>query len=393
MRVLFIPYQGGPISHGIPLLALKKRLRDASIQTAFLAPRPFHDELRRFGAELLDIDYSGFRTEMMAYGEFAPDVVVDDMSITTGYACALSGVPRVTVQRTGIFAGATPRNANHQHSLGLNIAQLPDVTFLSLPQPRTLSDLFRADIKIIPGIRLIEVLPAHLQNDPSYFYSGPLFLDDLLVVSKRPSGAEGSDPKQFESFKSLEAFFDANKDRRIVYVTVGTVASATKELLDCLKYLVSQGVAVVSSISLPGLSPAEQALYYHAMYLPLNFVCSKVDLAIHHCGSGTYHYPILHNLPSITVGTKCYDRDDVAVRLQELGGAIHLGATDEREDFFADFKDSIDRYFESAGVLRREMQKRLAALNKEVRETAEAFDFEALLHKATAHSKKARQSV
>lgn len=36
-------------------------------------------------------------------------------------------------------------------------------------------------MKIVPGIRSIELLPAHLQNDQTYVFSGPLLLEDFMM--------------------------------------------------------------------------------------------------------------------------------------------------------------------------------------------------------------------
>ena len=83
-------------------------------------------------------------------------MVVDDMSLSTGYATALAGVPRVTIQRTGLFPGSAPKNKTHQHSLKVvsrDVRDLPDVTFMGLPQPQTMFDLFKAVAYIVLSSR------------------------------------------------------------------------------------------------------------------------------------------------------------------------------------------------------------------------------------------------
>src|SRR5947209_20161858 len=170
MRVLFVPMAGGGPAHLIPLLALNKMLAgDPSFETAFLVPRTLHEYLGRFGVEVVDVDYrgwfrNGFRTEMLAYNRLSPAVVVDDTSISTAFASRLAKIPRVTIQRTGSFPLGTPRNKNHRHILRfVDLKKLPDVTFLGLRQPTSFADLFEAELKIVPGVRSIEVLPPQLQ--------------------------------------------------------------------------------------------------------------------------------------------------------------------------------------------------------------------------------------
>jgi hypothetical protein len=381
MKILFVPYQGGPISHGIPLLALDKRLDPAEATTAFLAPREAHKMLGYAGARVLDIDHYGFRTEIQAYGEFCPDVVVDDASITTAYASALARLPRVAIQRTGMFAGGQPRNPRHRHSLGLDIQTLPDVTMLGLPQPKVLADLFHANVKIIPSIESVEPLPAHLQADPSYNYAGPLLIDDYLMTDKSALDAQAAGGAG--QFESLQKFFAAHRDRKIVYATLGTVAQVTGPIRDALRHLLRNDVAVVSSIKVDDLDATSRERYFHASYLPLHFVCANVDLMIHHCGSGTYQYQLLHKLPAITIGTECYDRDDVAVRFQELGASIHLPSPREAETFFEDFKDAVASLLQSRSALRIAMERSLLRLFDEVERTASAFDFMDILEQAT----------
>ncbi len=61
--------------------------------------------------------------------------------------------------------------------------------------------------------------------------------------------------------------------------------------------------------------------------------CSHVDFMVHHCGSGTYSYQLMHQVPAIILGSRLYDRDEIAIRLNELGAACYLSA-DLEEGFF-----------------------------------------------------------
>lgn len=389
MRVLFVPLPG-VIAHTIPLLALNRRLSGSSVETAFLAPQNLHRPLAQLNVKVLPVNHlgineNGFRTEMKAYGRFSPDVVVDDASLSTGFATAVTGVPRVTIQRTGMFPGGRPRNNNHQFSMTVPRPEdVPDLSFLGLRQPQSYKDFFNADFKIVPGIRSIEVLPPNLQGDPTYFFSGPLLLEDYMV-GQTLSGSFDLDRTQ--NFTRLQNFLDAHRERKIVYLTFGTQAQATQPVYDCVRHLLDGGTAVVTSLDLGGLNAQQRKLFYYGRYLPMHFICSHSDLMVHQCGSGTYHYAILHNVPAVTVGTKCFDREDVALRLEELGASTHIPAPDECGDFAERFKRTIAQHFDESGQLMRERKERLKALKAEIDETSAAFDFEGLLRHATGATK------
>ena len=344
MKVLFVPMLQGGLSHLLPSLALNKMLANTSIETAFLVTGQQHAMLRERGVPILNIDHQGFRTEIPAYKKFAPDVVVDDASLTTGAATLFTGVPRIAIHRTGMFPGDVPRNKNHGHSMHLTPTDLRSgwkaLSYLGLPEPRVLADLFRAAYKIVPGIPSLEILPAALQNDPTYFFAGPLVMDDYLVGNICSGTKYGFTFDNSKNFAPLQKFFENNRDRKRVYVTFGTVAKPTQEVLDCLQFLMDNDFSIVSSIKLDNLSEAQQELYYHASYLPMHYVCQNVDVMVHHCGCGTYQYPVMHEVPSIVIGTQCHDRDDVGMRLEDLGAGKYLPGPRENENFVSDFKRS-----------------------------------------------------
>jgi hypothetical protein len=386
MKALFVPMLQGGLAHLLPLVALNKMLANTSVETAFLVPRQQHAILRQSGIKVLDIDHQGFRSEIPAYKKYAPDVVVDDASITTAAATLFTGVPRVAIQRTGMFPGDVPRNKKHGHSMAISKDDLKSkwagLASLGLPEPKAFSDLFHASYKIVPGIPSIEVLPTALQNDPTYFFSGPLVMDDYLVDNLGGGSKTGFSLSDCKNFAPLQKFFEHNRGRRRIYVTFGTVARPTQEVHDCLQFLMDNGIAVVSSIKLDNLNEAQRELYYYATYLPMHYVCANVDLMVHHCGCGTYQYPLMHEVPSIIVGTQCHDRDDVGMRLDELGTSIYLPGPGENENFVGDFKRAIEQYFEESGSLIAEKKTNLAALNQEVERTVRDFDLECVLERA-----------
>ncbi|HEX5085924.1 MAG TPA: nucleotide disphospho-sugar-binding domain-containing protein [Blastocatellia bacterium] len=362
-------------------------LDKAAYKTAFLLPRSKRHLAAKFGLDSIDIDYlynqHSFRTELRAYGLFSPDVVIDDTNPVTGLTTALVKLPRVTIQRTGLFPGGAPCDPNYEFSLKFDMTQIPNMAFMGLPQPRTFSDFFSANCKIVPGIPSIEQLPPSLSYDPTYFFSGPLLLEDYMMeqVIDLPARADGA-PGDEGNYAALERFFAEHAQRRRIYITLGTVARVGPQILSCMRRLIRQRTAVVTSVELEGLSAEERKYYFYAAYLPMNYVCKNVDMMIHQCGSGTYHYPIIHKLPTITIGTRTYDRDGVARRLQELGVSTHLKAPEERPDFEEAFQEAIERYYELDCALVAETRQRMDALNEEISRTRAAFNLEAVLQKA-----------
>jgi hypothetical protein len=67
-------------------------------------------------------------------------------------------------------------------------------------------------------------------------------------------------------------------------------------------------------------------------------------LIIHQCGSGIYHYPILHQKPTITIGTQCYDREAVALRLQQLQLSAHVPSSRDNIAYMDIFKSHIEAF-------------------------------------------------
>lgn len=394
MKVLFVPLP--EISHIIPLLSLWRRLRGTAIESAFLVARRQHELVRRLGAEVLDLDHvHSFDVEMEAYRRFAPDVVVDDGCLSTWYATQRAGLPRVTLQRTGMFPGAAPRDPRHRHSMGtdiMDILAVADLASAGLPLARTLSDLFAATIHIVPGAPSVEVLPPGLREDDSYRFSGPLHFDDVYIES-RADFASPWERREPGAYGALARFFEVNRGRRTAFVTLGTVEQPGAPIYEGIRRLLDRGLAVVASFAVPELAEGQREAFFHAFYLPMGYVCSRCDLMIHHCGSGTYHYPILHGLPAVTVGTECHDRDDIAVRLQELGVSLHIDLPHTDLRFPDALAEAVGRIVDTSEGSREERQARsraLLTLKDEVEQTSAAFDFPAILEEAVARFRSGR---
>lgn len=397
MRVLFVPH---PMpSHFFPLVALERTLGDG-VESAFLLPEALHRLGQAIGVGVLDVDRDFERRflspELRAFATFSPDVVVDDFSYTTAYAARMRRVPRVAVVRKGVFPDDPPRNPEHSHSGQLQwLMDSWPLGRLGVPKPKAPSDLFHGDVKLVPSVPSVEPLPEAHRDDPSYVYCGPLLVDDATVLSHIASfdasllrevregwGASGAD---FAPTERVEAFLDRHAGKRpIVYVTIGMArhADLAPVLPECLDFLLERGAAVVTNVAPGEAARAADRLFYSA-FLPMDLVCSKSDLMIHQCGSGTYGYQLVHRLPAITLGTTRFDRDDVAVRLQELEASLHIPSPSEEEGFVERFRSAVDRLL-APGPERDSALAASSALADEIRDVRDRFDFDAVLRRTVA---------
>lgn len=245
--------------------------------------------------------------------------------------------------------------------------------------------MFDAEKKIVPGIPSLEVLPEPLVKDPSYVFAGPLIMEDRLIerVNKYASAGLGSTGKGRE-FTGIRRYFESNEDRFTVYFTFGNVAKATPEIVEAIRFLLDNDAAVITNIDIGGLKPGWEQRYFFQSYLPMHLVCSNADLMIHHCGSGTYQYSILHQVPSITIGTRCFDREEVALRLEKCGVSRHIPSPDEITDFVPVFKKTAGEFFDRSGTLYRQAKRNLAKLKEETERVTGAFDFERVLEQTVS---------
>jgi UDP:flavonoid glycosyltransferase YjiC (YdhE family) len=365
MRVLFVPLPA--ISHSVPLIALLGRL-DSSFEAAFLLPSQHHDAARAAGLQVLDIHHGGVDAELSAYQSFRPDVAVDDCSLTTGEAAARSGMPRVTILRAGSYPGYTPRNPHHRHSLYGGGPRIPNTA-----GPR-------ASMYVIPAIRSIEPLPEVARQDSRYVYAGPLLLEDDEM--ERVFG--GGEDNRHKRRRQIEDFFTRNRQRRVVLVTFGTIATCDDEMQDCLRTLLSRGIALVTTFPIRDVPPMLEPLHFHAPILPLDLVCGRVDLVAHQCGSGMYHYPLRHAVPAVTMGTGRFDRDDVGMHLGELGLSTHVAAPADEPGFRERFLAAIDNRLDQKR--RGDYISRVGPFQREIQEAIAGFQFRDVLRQAFAEA-------
>jgi hypothetical protein len=375
LKILFVPAHNiGAVSHGIPLLALSQRL-PKSYTTALLVPQQFHSYFRSYGANVLDIPHSGLSTQMAAYSRFRPDIVVDDLSVSTALSRHFTSLPRVTVQRIGLFPSRASRRGEHTAEQDFRALQQDIPT--GFPRPSSLADIVVAESVVIPAVPSIEPLPEQLDGHSGYFYSGPLLMPDY-----NPKGETG------DSTMSLARFLDKHRQRRLAIVTCGTIAKPPHLIQTIIERLLEQGHAVVSTVPLESTAEVLRDLLYFERFLPLHQLCECAAIIVHHCGSGMYHYPILYGVPSITVGTGYYDRDEVGDRLEKLGASVHLDAQISESDNERVFEQAASELLEPAHPGRLQMLSVLARLKSEADRCSAAFDLEQVLHHALQQPRK-----
>ena len=390
MKILFIPFHS--ISHKLPLLVLYKKYLShlSKISCSFLLAKSDEKYVERYKVNILDFDntlQNGLGNNSSSFNErkekiikqYNPDIIIEDFCFHAVFFCKKSQIPRISIQRTGFFRASNPstRNPFHTHSsdkFQINYRRyplfkykkyIPESDILDrnyyyaeyiLNNQLTSSDIHSPKFKIIPGVREIEMLPSN-REEKSYLYSGPLVPDDY------------ADSKLIND---ISRFLYDNKNRYKVLLTMGTIEQ--QDVSPIFNILHKRGYAVITTI-LPPYEVNKRYIFYYS-FLPLHFVSENVDLIIHHCGSGIYHFPLLHLKPSITLGTQCYDREDIALRLQELNLSSHIPSPYDDSNYMEKFIVAIDS-FEKGNLSDFRMLKRV---NHNIIETMQNFDMEKLLN-------------
>jgi hypothetical protein len=201
-------------------------------------------------------------------------------------------------------------------------------------------------VKIIPGISTIERLPKDIEDKESYFYSGP------LLVMDQPS-------KNLSN--RLDEFLNNNKLKPIVFITTGTIDRTPIEKF--IEFFLIKGYAIITTCKCEINEVYKQEIFYNKL-LPINHICGLSNLVIHQCGSGMYHYPIMNRVPFLTIGTQCYDREDIALRLEELGISGHIPHPDDNPNYWNIFLELINKFENNTLTDFVVMDKLLAEINK-----------------------------
>lgn len=395
MKILFVPVGGK--SHQIPLYVLYKRYfsKRKDIISTFILPGSDHKIFKDQNINVLDFDYTIpsvfdksfilktltilFKREEEIIKTYCPDIIIESLAVQTAVICARYEIPRISIQRTGLFRSSDPltRNSNHSHSFEKHqvtgqkkkamLFKEPDsqntdyIDFTNeayfLGQLIGNNSFVKAKTKLIPAISRIEKLPP-IKNVESYFYCGPLNAKD--------------NPTKLLKERLIE-FFELNTKREKVFVTTGLVEK--QDISEIISFLLQKGYAVVSTVPYQNPNVKHSRLFFNST-LPLNLVCSAVDLVVHHCGSGMYHYPLLNMKPTITIGTQCYDREEVALQLEALGISAHTPSPQDDPQYLEVFKAHVER-FEKGSLCDFD---KLEKIREEIIDTMLSFDVEKVIN-------------
>ena len=393
MEILTIPYFTGGLSHLIPLYVLQQRhLRKISgINNQFLVESNSQRFLLMQGIQCVPMNYifeenlimsnnfskiNEYVLEMQkkAYDTVKPSLIIEDTSCFTPLIAEKNHLPRISIQRTGIFRSIDKRyrNLKHRHSLekGSNIGKPvsssnsynSEVSISNDSDLCFLQQYAKPKVKIIPGISTIECLPKNIESRESYFYSGP-----LLVLDK-PSN---------DLSNRLNDFLNINQQKSIVFITTGTIDRTPIEKF--IEFFVKRNYAVITTCNCEINEVYKQEVFYNKL-LPLNYICGISNLVIHQCGSGMYHYPLMKRVPFLTIGTQCYDREDIALRLQELGVSGHIPHPDDNPNYWNIFLEMVNRFEKNTLTDYGMMDK----LQMEINETMSNFKMEKVIQFALA---------
>jgi UDP:flavonoid glycosyltransferase YjiC (YdhE family) len=376
VKVLFIPH---PMpSHLIPLIALAKKLRRDEFTVAFLVPHELGEYVRNNHFDIVSPNnkFDKLTQELIAISNFNPEVIVDDHNFYTAFTSRAMNKPRISIVRKGTIPGEK-LSMGYTHSSGVNeffdsITKM-NHKGLNLWRPSSISDLFTGDINIIPSIPTLEVLPAQLENRGTYVYSGPLLLTDQEMA--------GSLSFSSHVITALDTFISNNQGRRLVYFTKGIAdpVEILNRASSCVHALLSdENTAVITNIRIEG--PYDKNRCFSNNFLPMNTICARADLMIHQCGSGAYNYQLINKVPAIILGSKCYDRDDVAIRLQEVGSAKYLPADLNNDEYFCRFTEYTKSLLQEDSDARKEMKHSLASIKEQIAQVQTAFHFDKLVH-------------
>ncbi len=385
MNILSIPFITGGLSHFLPLYVLNQKFKkDNSVENFFLVNKTIQNFLKTQHISYVDKDYildeslvKNEKIEEMnrfvmdiekeAFDIVKPSLIIEDTSFLTPLIAEKNNVPRISIQRTGLFRSIDQslKKINHSHSLQRGIfTDKSEFTFtggthaiFNDSDSSYLNNYKESKVKIIPGIPSLECLPFDIKNRESYFYSGP------LLVMDKPS---------INLSKRIHEFLDSNKGKPIVFITTGTIDRTP--IHDFIEFFAKRNYAVITTCDHDINEMYHKEVFYNKL-LPLNYICGISNLVIHQCGSGMYHYPIMNRVPSLTIGTQCYDREDIALRLEQLGVSGHIPHPDDHSDYWNIFLKLVDK-FEKNNLVNDTMMDQL---RNEINQTVSDFKMQEVI--------------
>lgn len=268
-----------------------------------------------------------------------PDVTICDWSKILWLGLqAWRPVCRVSILRCELLFGYQRRNVFLPGKFPFETEGVLDrlngcLSQLGLERIADWRDLCRAEIIVVPSIPEIDPLPEGVRDhypESTFVYTGPLLLQ---VGSPTPGWLR-------EWIASSR-----RKGAPVVLVTLGTTWGPTiyTVLADCLERTDFAVIMVIPDDHERRRLEQRNGPRFQAVGLTdLHDLAERVDLVVHHCGHGTLHTVLLAGKPSLTLPSGQYDREDNALRLEDLACGRHLG-----HDFF---RNGIDAHAFSLAV-------------------------------------------
>jgi UDP:flavonoid glycosyltransferase YjiC (YdhE family) len=179
-----------------------------------------------------------------------------------------------------------------------------------------------AEVIVIPSIPAMDPLPENVSNfypNAHFVYTGPLLLPIEAPLSP--------DLEDWLLTRRMEGI-------PIVLITLGTLWRHSnyiyKLLAECFE---DSQFAVVMVLPIKEdrdlLKPKNGPRFYATAMVNLLALTRQVDVVIHHSGHATSQTVVLAGKPAITITSGQPDREDIAIRLENLNCVRHLG-----NDFF-----------------------------------------------------------
>lgn len=312
------------LGHAIPTAALALEFQRAGNDVAMVTDCPGHTAFyQRLGLPYIDLGGRAPSTHhllarmLSVFDDVDPDITIADWRRDLWLVQHVRPPRcRISILRNETFLGYVRKSPYLPNPLIPHT--LEEMEFLRRFNCDPASDpklLYRTEAIVVPSVPELDPLPPQAdRNYPHsvFIYTGPLFVD-------------GFDESPIE-LQAWSAHQRAD-GRRVVLVTLGTgwgrefclelAAAMDRVRFSCIMAIPKQtDRALVNRYAHPHLLIVEDVGY--TALLP------HCDAVVHHAGHGTLLRVMLAGKPSITVPSYQWDREDHALRMEELGCGVHL---------------------------------------------------------------------
>jgi UDP:flavonoid glycosyltransferase YjiC (YdhE family) len=255
--------------------------------------------------------------------DYKPDITICDASIPLWWAVLVQRPKcRISILRCEFLLGYRRRNLFAFDKFPFADVGPINRVFqqLGMKAIRDRREFCRAEIVAIPSVPEIDPLPEGYQEiypDTSFVYTGPLLLKSGSPLSN-----------------SLRDWLSARRQNGvpILLITLGTAwGSGIYTML--ADSLMGNDWAIIMVVpeeeERRSLQERNGPWLQVVGFTDLMELTELVDVVMHHCGHATLQTAVLAGKPSLTLPSGHYDREDNALRLEDLGCGRYLG-----HDFF-----------------------------------------------------------